>query len=192
MTTPTSQATPAQPVIDHEAQWFAVQWLRGSRHLAVRTAPVIAVVQELATVLRDEQVPAPQALLALRRAVRLLGALTAGTRDDDRRESDHLDEQHRVPDPDEVTGSTGSVRLAAEWLRGDPAAAIPPRRSGPNRSSPSSRTCCTACSTSTPGRRRSTRPCTAPPGCSTSSPEKTTPQPPSTRPGNHPAGPTST
>jgi hypothetical protein len=124
MTTPTSLATPAQPVIDHEAQWFAVHWLRGSRHLAVRTAPVIAVVQEMATVLRDEQVPASQALLALRRAVRLLGVLTAGTRDDDRRESDHLDGYGRVPEPDEVTGSIGSVRFAAEWLRGDPAEAI--------------------------------------------------------------------
>jgi hypothetical protein len=50
---------------------------------------VIAVVQELATILRDEQTPAPQALLALRRAARLLAVLAGGTRDENRRSEDY-------------------------------------------------------------------------------------------------------
>ena len=51
MTTPTSLAAIIPPVNDHDAAFFAAQWHRGSRHLAVRTTPVIAVVQELLTIL---------------------------------------------------------------------------------------------------------------------------------------------
>lgn len=122
MTTPTTLGTPAQPPVDWQAAGFAVQWLRGSRHLAVRSAPVIAVVRELLSILRDESVPAPQAMLAARRAVRLLGALTGNARSDDRCAIEDLDAW--ALDDEDVTGSTESVRFASQWLRGDPAEAI--------------------------------------------------------------------
>lgn len=123
MTTPTPLTASFWTATDHEASRFAGQWLRGSRHLAVRSAPVIAVVQELATVLRDEQIPAAQALLVLRRAIRLLRVLTAGTGDDSRREVD-ADAPDWVPDIDDVTQSVQSMRFAATWLHGNPAEAI--------------------------------------------------------------------
>ncbi|MFC7276033.1 hypothetical protein ACFQS1_18730 [Paractinoplanes rhizophilus] len=117
---------------DPESYWFSSQWLRGSRHLAVRSAPVIAVVQELATILRDEQTPAPHALLALRRAVRLLAVLAGGTRDENRRREDYrhdldidLDvERGRILDLEDAARSVNSTRFAATWLRGSPAEAI--------------------------------------------------------------------
>jgi hypothetical protein len=37
-----------------DARWFAVEWLRDGADAAVRTIPVIAVVEELLTVLRDD------------------------------------------------------------------------------------------------------------------------------------------
>jgi hypothetical protein len=115
---------------DPESYWFSSQWLRGSRHLAVRSAPVIAVVQELATILRDEHTPAPQALLALRRAVRLLTVLAGGTRDENPRSEDYrrnidIDvERHRLLDLEDVARSVNSTRFAATWLRGSPAEVI--------------------------------------------------------------------
>ncbi|WP_433612604.1 hypothetical protein ACQP2P_01795 [Dactylosporangium sp. CA-139114] len=124
MTTPTTLATPAQPPVDYEAAAFAVQWLRGARHLAARSAPVIAVVQQLLAILRDESVPGPQAMLAARRAVRLLGALTGNARSDDRDAIEHIRVHDRVLDGDDVTRSAESVRFANHWLRGDPAEAI--------------------------------------------------------------------
>nr|BFE63982.1 hypothetical protein GCM10020063_085080 [Dactylosporangium thailandense] len=124
MTTPTTLATPAQPPVDYQAAEFAVQWLCGARHLAVRSAPIIAVVQELSSILRDESVPAPQAMLAARRAVRLLGALTGNAHSDDRDAIERIRVHDRVLDEDDVTGSAESVRFANQWLRGDPAEAI--------------------------------------------------------------------
>lgn len=117
---------------DPESYWFSSQWLRGSRHLAVRSAPVIAVVQELATILRDEQTPAPQALLALRRAVRLLAVLAGGTRDENSQREDYrrafdidIDvERRRLLDLDDAARSVNSTRFAATWLRGSPAEAV--------------------------------------------------------------------
>src|SRR3982751_5633040 len=66
---------PEHPVVDHDAEWFALVWLYGFRRRTARTVPVIAVVRELAATLRDDQIPAPQALIALRRAVILLTVL---------------------------------------------------------------------------------------------------------------------
>jgi hypothetical protein len=126
----TTASTSTDLAGDPESYWFSSQWLRGSRHLAVRSARVIAVVQELATILRDEQTPAPQALLALRRAVRLLAVLAGGTRDENRRSDDYrrnidIDvERHRLLDLEDVAQSVSSTRFAAAWLRGSPAEAI--------------------------------------------------------------------
>jgi len=130
MDTPTTSHMSASLAGDPEPYWFSSQWLRGSRHLAVRSAPVIAVVQELATILRDEHTPAPQALLALRRAVRLLTVLAGGTRDENPRGEDYrrnIDievERHRLLDLEDVARSVNSTRFAATWLRGSPAEAI--------------------------------------------------------------------
>src|SRR3954466_15924749 len=66
---------PERQVVDHDADWFAKAWLHEFRRRTARTVPVIAVVRELAATLRDDQIPAPQALLALRRAVSLLTVL---------------------------------------------------------------------------------------------------------------------
>ena len=122
MTTPTTPSAASENVSDVAAGMFAGHWLHGSRHLAVRTTPIVAVVHELATILRDEQVPAPQALLALRRAVRLLAVLADGTRADFRHEAAQI--RGGVPDVDDVAGSAGSTAFAAAWLRGSSAEAI--------------------------------------------------------------------
>ena len=63
---------PERPIVDHDSEWFAQIWLHEFRRRTARTVPVIAVVRELAATLRDDQIPAPQALIALRRAVSLL------------------------------------------------------------------------------------------------------------------------
>jgi hypothetical protein len=123
MTTPTQLGTPTQPPVDYKAYGFAAHWLYGSRHLAVRTAPIIAVVRELSAILRDESVPAPQAMLAARRAVRLLGALAGSLRNEDGG-IHNLDPPGHVLDEEDVTGSAESMRFANIWLRGDPAEAI--------------------------------------------------------------------
>jgi hypothetical protein len=75
---------PRHQVVDLESDWFASLWLHEFRHHATRTEPVIAVVRELVTTLRDEQIPAPQAHRALRRAVSLLSTLAGTSRQVDR------------------------------------------------------------------------------------------------------------
>lgn len=123
MTTPTPEDASSSTVADLEASRFARQWLYGSRHIAIRSAPVIAIIKELITVLRDEQTPASQALLVLRRAILLLGALTAGTCVDVRQEDDSL-LARCVPNLEDVTASLQCTRFAVLWLHGSPDEAI--------------------------------------------------------------------
>lgn len=132
MTTPPTYSQPVDEIVDYEAAWFAGFWLGGIRHLAVRTAPVIVVVRDLAIILRDAQAPASQALFALRRALRLLTVLTSGTREPSRRlvddaqrfEIDDEIESRRLIDREAIAQSVGSRRFAEAWLGGDPADAI--------------------------------------------------------------------
>jgi hypothetical protein len=121
---------PERPVVDHDSDWFARAWLHELRRRTARTEPVIAVVRELATTMRDEQIPAPQAHRVLRRAVSLLtvlaGSSPAASRQVDRGNADHDDEAQRyrylareaVFRPGESTG------FAKAWLHGSPAEAI--------------------------------------------------------------------
>jgi hypothetical protein len=121
---------PPRQVIDREADWFAAAWLNGYRRRIGRTVPVIAVVRELAAILRDDQVPAAQALLALRRAVGLLTVLAGGSprnRDQtDRGIADIDDEvEGKRPLALEATSRPGeSTRFAKAWLFDGPAEAI--------------------------------------------------------------------
>jgi hypothetical protein len=117
-----TESTPTQePTTPHDASWFAVEWVRGSPSLAVRTMPVIAVVQELLDVLRDPQVSLPEAHRSLRRAVRLLGVFAAEPiGKPQRRWDDGRFEQARewTPTPQHIAEAVASRRFAAEWLRG--------------------------------------------------------------------------
>jgi hypothetical protein len=59
-----------------ESARFATAALRGTPQEAIRTQPIIAVVQRLHDILLTRQIPARQAHLAFCRAVRLLDAFT--------------------------------------------------------------------------------------------------------------------
>jgi hypothetical protein len=122
---------PERQVVDHDAEQFARMWLHGSRRRIARTVPVIAVVRELAATLRDDQIPAPQALLALRRAVSLLTVLAGvdhnvnqqvvdygGATFEDRIERNRLLGREAISRPGE------STRFAKAWLLASPAEAI--------------------------------------------------------------------
>lgn len=92
--------------------------------------PVIAVVRELAATLRDEQVPAPQALHALRRAVSLLTVLAGSGRDVSRQvdrgraDLDDEAESHRHLGREAISQPGESTRFAKAWLLASPADAI--------------------------------------------------------------------
>ena len=122
---------PERPVVDHDAEQFARMWLHGSRRRIARTVPVIAVVREPAATLRDDQIPAPQALLALRRAVSLLTLLAdvdhnvnqqvvdyGGATFEDKIERNRLLGREAISRPGE------STRFAKAWLLASPAEAI--------------------------------------------------------------------
>ncbi|GAA2655577.1 hypothetical protein [Paractinoplanes durhamensis] len=122
---------PDRPVMDHDSDWFAQAWLHQFRRRTARTVPVIAVVRELAATLRDDQIPAPQALRALRRAVSLLTVLAGSDRNvnrqvvdrgradlDDEAESDRLLGREAVSRPGE------STRFAKAWLLASPSEVI--------------------------------------------------------------------
>jgi hypothetical protein len=122
---------PERPVVDHDAEWFAIVWLNGLRRRTARTAPVIAVVRELAATLRDDQIPAPQALLALRRAVSLLAVLADGDHNVKRQVVDRggadLDdnaESNRHLGHEAISRPGESTRFAKAWLLASPAEAI--------------------------------------------------------------------
>ncbi|MEU4215087.1 hypothetical protein [Actinoplanes sp. NPDC026623] len=117
--------------MDHDAEQFARMWLHGSRRRIARTMPVIAVVRELAATLRDDQIPAPQALSALRRAVSLLTVLadvdhsvnrqvvdSGGVEFEDKAERNRLLGREAISRPGE------STRFAKAWLLASPAEAI--------------------------------------------------------------------
>jgi hypothetical protein len=105
--------------------WFGSLWLRTTTAQAIRTAPVIAMLQHLLEILRDPQVPADQAYTSLRRAVTLLRVLDAeaGTRRS-RQDVEHPGGRHYVATLDDVARSAESTRFAAQWLCGSPEAAI--------------------------------------------------------------------
>jgi hypothetical protein len=122
---------PERPVVDHDAEWFALMWLYGLRRRTARTVPVIAVVRELAATLRDDQIPAPQALLALRRAVSLLTVLADGDHNVKRQMVDRggadLDdkaESNRHLGREAISRPGESTRFAKAWLLASPAEAI--------------------------------------------------------------------
>ncbi|MDQ7911158.1 hypothetical protein RB614_42380 [Phytohabitans sp. ZYX-F-186] len=121
MNTPTQQTATGSP----EATWFASEWLRSTTVRAVRTAPIIAMLQELLRVLRDEQIPDDEAYTSLRRAVRLLAVLDAETGTRKTRERvEYPGDRIYVPTPEDVARSADSNRFAIHWLRGSPHAAI--------------------------------------------------------------------
>jgi len=121
MNTPTQQTPTGSP----EVAWFAGLWLRTTTVRAIRTAPIIAMLQELLRVLRDQQIPDNEAYTSLRRAVRLLAVLDAetGTRKT-RQQPEYPGDEVYVPTPEDVAGSADSNRFAIEWLRGTPQTAI--------------------------------------------------------------------
>jgi hypothetical protein len=57
-----------------EISFAAWQWLTGSQPTAIRTPPVIAVVETLLRILTDSDSTDEEVRTALRRAVRLLGS----------------------------------------------------------------------------------------------------------------------
>ena len=122
---------PERPVVDRDAEWFARMWLHGSRRRIARTVPVIAVVRELAATLRDDQIPASQALLALRRAVSLLTVLTDGDHNINRQVVDSGSaafedkaERNRLLGREAISRPGESTRFAKAWLLASPAEAI--------------------------------------------------------------------
>jgi hypothetical protein len=121
MPTPTQQT----PVVSSEPTWFASLWLRTTTVRAIRTAPIIAMLQELLRVLRDAQIPDDEAYTSLRRTIRLLSVLDAetGTRKT-RQQVEYPGDRIHVPTPQDVTRSAESNQFATEWLRGSPHAAI--------------------------------------------------------------------
>lgn len=116
MTTPVPE-----PETRHvDSSMFAGEWLRGRPQIAIRTMPVIAVVRELLSVLRDNQIPARQAHTTLRRAVCLLGVFTAETGRQYGRQ-DETDPEHMrtwAPTRGQIEQSTESAQFAVAWLRG--------------------------------------------------------------------------
>lgn len=118
---------PERPVVDRDAEQFARMWLHGSRRRIARTVPVIAVVRELAATLRDDQIPAPQALLALRRAVSLLTVLTDGDQqvvDCGGAEFEDKIERNRLLGREAISQPEESTRFAKAWLLASPTEAI--------------------------------------------------------------------
>lgn len=121
---------PPRQVVDVESDRFAKAWVSSYRLVIERTVPVIAVVRELATILRDEQVPSAQALVALRRAVRLLTVLTgdkpANWSPDDRSNAEFADkaERWRALALEATSRPSESTRFAKAWLLDGPAEAI--------------------------------------------------------------------
>ncbi|WP_433724548.1 hypothetical protein ACQP2Y_03570 [Actinoplanes sp. CA-051413] len=122
---------PERPVVDRDAEQFARMWLHGSRRRIARTVPVIAVVRELAATLRDDQIPAPQALSALRRAVSLLTVLTDGDHNVNRQVVDSGSaafedkaERNRLLGREAISRPGESTRFAKAWLLASPAEAI--------------------------------------------------------------------
>src|SRR5688572_10457651 len=116
--------------VDYDAEWFAGVWLHESDQHIARTAPVIAVVRELAATLCDEQIPASQAHRALRRAVTLLTVLSGGNLAAGR-QADHGGARLDGEGPSDVhlahesiSQSGESTRFAKAWLLGSPAEAI--------------------------------------------------------------------
>jgi len=69
--------TDKQHAADSESFLFANRWLLGIPHQVIRTAPVIALVEQLLDTLLDRDIPAQEALDATRRAVRLLAVFIA-------------------------------------------------------------------------------------------------------------------
>jgi hypothetical protein len=106
----------------NDAAAFALHWLTGSADTTVHTIPVVAVVDELLTVLRDEQIPDPEAYQALRRAVRLLGVFAAEPTATQRHRADDTahgrDSRPYLYDEQVVASSGAARRFAKETLRG--------------------------------------------------------------------------
>jgi hypothetical protein len=121
---------PPRQVVDEESDRFAKAWVNSYRLIIGRTVPVIAVVRELATILRDEQIPSAQALVALRRAVHLLTLLTgdkpATWSPADRSNAEFADrvEGLRALVVEATSRPNESTRFAKAWLLDGPAEAI--------------------------------------------------------------------
>jgi hypothetical protein len=122
---------PERPVVDRDAERFARRWLHGSRRRIARTVPVIAVVRELAATLRDDRIPAPQALLALQRAVSLLTVLADVDHSVNRQvvdsgsaAFDDKAERNRLLGHEAISRPGESTRFAKAWLLAGPAEAI--------------------------------------------------------------------
>ena len=120
---------PTHQVVDSGCDSFAHLWLREAHHDTACTEPVIAVVRELAATLRHEQLPAPRALQALRRAIALLTVLAGSGRAVERRpiptaaapvtKATAFEPVVKRPSP-----GRESTRFAKAWLFGNPAEAI--------------------------------------------------------------------
>jgi hypothetical protein len=121
---------PERQIVDQDSDRFAQMWLHEFRRRTARTVPVIAVVRELAATLRDEQIPASQALRALRRAVSLLTVLAGSDRtvnrqvDRGRADLDDQVEGHRHLGREAISRPGESTRFAKAWLLGSPAETI--------------------------------------------------------------------
>lgn len=110
-----------------DASVFAFAWVRGTPRLVVRTMPVVAVVQELLDMLRDEQVPLQDAHRILQRAVRLLRVFAAEPtgRQMARQDDDGFDDAREWElSPEYVQQAAASKRFATSWLHGSPMQAI--------------------------------------------------------------------
>src|SRR5207248_10545862 len=115
---------PAEPV-PYGSSWFATDVLHGEPQAAIRTTPVITLVRDLLFVLRNQQIPGPEAHAALRRAVRLLSVVAEVNRLRARPEPEPLQgppgDQHRwIPSKGHLSKDNGSLLFANRWLLGTP------------------------------------------------------------------------
>jgi hypothetical protein len=122
MTTPTP--TLESDIRSVDSSIFAGEWLHRSPERAIRTVPVIAVVQELLTVLRDEHMPPHDAYIAFRRAVRILSVFAVDTGKRHGRDEGQFHLSEHVPTEEDLARSTASARFATAALRGSPHEAI--------------------------------------------------------------------
>jgi hypothetical protein len=122
-----STSTHERITMPPDASVFAFAWVHGTPRLVVRTMPVVAVVQELLDMLRDEQVPLQDAHRALQRAVRLLRVFAAEPtgRQTRRQDDDGFDDAREWEiSPKSVKQAAASRRFATSWLHGSPMQAI--------------------------------------------------------------------
>ena len=98
---------------------FAITWLCGTPDDAVHTVHIITLVQELLTILRDDQIPITEAHRSLRRAVGLLKVFAS----EPQPHRKPMPGQHDYPPgratiPQTITPPAEVQRFASQTLRG--------------------------------------------------------------------------